>query len=69
MSGSSRKRRSEGMTQSNTFSSLVQKYLLSLREVMTVKVPRNEKISGGEKNEWGKESILLSVEEEQIGGA
>ena len=32
--------------------------------VMAIKVPKNEGISGGE-----KESVLLSVEEEQIGGA
>ena len=36
---------------------------------MAVKVPQNEEVSGERKNGGGKESVLLSIAEEQIKGA
>ena len=35
---------------------------------MAVEVPQNEEISGGRENCWEKESVLISAEEQQIGG-
>ena len=37
--------------------------------VMAIEVLQNEEISGGRRNRGGKESALLSVEKERIGGA
>ena len=34
---------------------------------MAIEVSQNEEISGGGKNGKGKESVMLSVEEERIG--
>ena len=36
---------------------------------MAVEIPQNEKIFEGGKNEGGKKSVLLSVEEKRIGGS
>ena len=36
---------------------------------MAIEVLQNEEISGGRRNRGVKESALLSVEEERIGGA
>ena len=68
MSGSWRGRRSEKTTQLN-ISHGDQKYLLVPDLVLAVEIPQNKEISGGEVNGREKESVLLSVEEEQIAGA
>ena len=54
VSGSLRGRRSEEMTQSNTYSPWGQKYLLSPRGVMAVEVPESKEISGRGRNGEGK---------------
>ena len=68
MSGSLRGRKSEEMTQSNTFSPPGRNHLLSPRWVMAIEVRRNKKIFGGGKNGGKKELVLLSVGEDRIGG-
>ena len=64
MSGSLRGRRSEEMTQSNTLSEV----LFEFQSVMVMKSHRMRYLEEGTM-EVEKESVLLSVEEERIGGA
>ena len=35
---------------------------------MAIEVTHNKEISGGKKSGWENESVLLSIEEEQMGG-
>ena len=75
MSGSLRGMRSEEMIQSNTSSPRGQKYLLSPRGMMAVidsyrgMIVIDRLISGEGRMEREKESVVLSVREEQIEGA
>ena len=67
MSGSLKGRRSEEMTQSNTSSMRVGSTFRVPEEVMAIKVPQNEEISGGGKN-GGREGVGYAiVREERIG--
>ena len=69
VSGSLRRRRSEEMTQSNTFFPQSRKYLLSPRRLMAIEVSHNEKVFGGGKDGEGKGIGSAILGEEQIGGA
>ena len=52
------------MIQSKISSPRKSEVLLSPRVgVMAIKILQNEEISGGEKNGWGKESVLPSIRE------
>ena len=62
VSDSLRRRRSEEMTQSNTFFPQSRKYLLSPRRLMAIEVSHNERFLEEGRMEEERESVLLSSE-------